>query len=327
MTKRSYSFSIILVLFIFSATQSGIAQNGLIIDQVEKSYPTDAFNDLYPDNEIWDNLDLRIKTFLGTNLAKLEKAGNELGQPTEIEKMKLYIKDQMFRMDSETEDGKMTGILRTDLGIMYQINWDENIVIKISDKELEKMRSGAMDVAKQMQQNMPANMEQMLENLPKEQREKALEALKATGHNFPGMTEKKSKPILTDMHRTKDFTNFPNCNEYRIVDGDKYMAVWAYNGKPGIAKMFHEFSEKFKNSMGMEDEDSDALAGLPKEIFPIFTITYEENMMSGLMLFKTSYIEQLQETDIPLSIFEAYKDPRLKEGSMMDMMNLKRRKR
>ena len=46
----------------------------------------------------------------------------------------------MFRMESESEEGKMTYILRNDLGMMYQINWRENIVINMSLKELEKMR-------------------------------------------------------------------------------------------------------------------------------------------------------------------------------------------
>ena len=60
---------------------------------------------------------------------------------------------------------------------------------------------------------------------------------------------------------------------------------------------------------------------LPKNLFPVFTITYSENMMRGSMEFKTWQIDKIEPTTIPINIFEAYKDPKLKEGSIMDMMN------
>ncbi|MFQ5771262.1 MAG: hypothetical protein ACE5HX_12040 [bacterium] len=327
MRKYKIAFTLISALFMLLAVQSLVAQNGVIIEQVEKTYTRDAFYELYTDNEIWDNPDMRKKTFLATDLIKLEQAANEIGQPPAVERSTIYLQGEMFRMDSKTDAGEMTVIFRKDLGMMYQIDWTKNIVLKMSAEDIEKMRKGAMDMAKRMQKNMPANIEKMLQGLPEEQRKKALEALKASGQDFPGMTEKKAKPTITDLHNRKDFANFPNCNEFRVVDGNKYIAIWAYSRKPHLSKMFHTFTEEFKSSFDMEDEEIEPEELLPKDKFPVLTITYEENMMGGNMDFQTQLIEKVQETRIPISVFEAYKDPKLKEGSMMDMMNMDRGKR
>ena len=321
MKEHRFHFVVILFLFTLLTTQNVIAQKGLIIDQVEKTFEQDVLNELYTNNEIWDNLELRIKTFLGTDPAKLEKVARKIAHLPDIDKMKMYIQNDMFRMDSETKEGKITIILRNDLGMMYQIIWAKNIVGKMSKDEMDKMRKGTMDMAKQMQTNMPPNIEKMLESLPEPQRKQAMEAMKAAGKSFPGMKQEKAKPTIKDMHRSKNFPNFKNCSEFRIVDGNKHIAMWAFGGKTQIAKMFHEFGKKFKNTLKVDDDDIDPHELLPKNLFPVFTITYSENMMRGSMEFKTWQIDKIELTTIPKPIFEAFKDPKLKERSIMDMRN------
>ena len=115
--------------------------------------------------------------------------------------------------------------------------------------------------------------------------------------------------------------DFKNCSEFRIVDGNKHIAMWAFGGKTQIAKMFHEFGKKFKNTLKVDDDDIDPHELLPKNLFPVFTITYSENMMRGSLEFKTWQIDKIELTTIPKPIFEAFKDPKLKEGSIMDMRN------
>ena len=321
MKEHRFHFVVILFLFTLLTTQNVIAQKGLIIDQVEKTFEQDVLNELYTNNEIWDNLELRTKTFLGTDPAKLEKVARKIAHLPDIDKMKMYIQNDMFRMDSETEEGKITIILRNDLGMMYQIIWAKNIVGKMSKDEMDKMRKGTMDMAKQMQTNMPPNIEKMLESLPEPQRKQAMEAMKAAGKSFPGMKQEKAKPTIKDMHRSKNFPNFKNCSEFRIVDGNKHIAMWAFGGKTQIAKMFHEFGKKFKNTLKVDDDDIDPHELLPKNLFPVFTITYSENMMRGSMEFKTWQIDKIELTTIPKPIFEAFNDPKLKERSIMDMRN------
>ena len=327
MQKNRLVLALILFLFTFSVTQSAMAQKGLIVELEEKTFGQEVFYELYTDHDIWDNPDKRKEVFVATDPAKLEKAATDIGQPPEIEKMKMYVQGEMFRVDSETEEGKMTFILRNDLGMLYQIIWAKNVVIKMSKEEIEKMRQGAMNMANEMQKNMPPNMEKILESLPEPQRKKALEAMKAAGKGYPGMTTQKTKPTLKDMHKSKDFPGFPGCKEFNAVDGEKYIAMWAYGGKPEVAKMFHEFGDKFKNTMGMEDEDVDPAELLPKHLFPVYTATYSESMYGGSMDFKTSQLVNLEQVNIDIGTFEAYKDSKLKEGTMMDAMNLNSRKR
>lgn len=321
MNKYTFSIAVILCLFLFSATQIVAAPKGLIIDQVEKTFTQEVFYELYTDNEIWDNPEKRKNVFLSTNLAKLEKAANNIGQPPKIERIKMYIQGEMFRVDSENEEGKMTFILRNDLGMMYQIIWPQNLFIKMSKEEIDNMRKGAMNMAKQMKENMPPDIEKMLESLPEPQRKQALEAMKAAGQGYPGMNREKERPSIKDMHKSKDFPDFPNCREFRVVDGEKHIAMWAYGGKPQIANMFHTFSEKFKNTLEMEDEDVDPAELLPKNMFPVFIVFYNESLYGGNMDFKTSLIDKIEQTNISLEVFEAYKDPKLNEGSVQDMMN------
>ena len=326
MRKYGSCILAILMLFALSENQSVIAQNGVIVESVEKTFDQKVFYELYTDNEIWDNPELRKKTFPGTDLNKLEKSANEIGQPPNIEKMKMYVQGEKFRIDSESPShGKMTAIFRKDLGMMYQIIWEKKTVVQMSIDEAQKMTKGLMDMSKQLQKNMPS-MEKMLESLPPEQRQKAIEAMKAAGQ-MPSSTGKKAKPTIKKTGRKIDINEFPQCEEYSVVQGNKNIVLWATGTKPRLTKMLYEMAKDFKSSFGMaDDDDVDPWELIPNKL-PVLTVTYEEDMMRGRTQFEVVEILSVKETKIPAKIFEEYKNPELKKGSMMDMMNMETRKR
>ncbi|MFQ5825582.1 MAG: hypothetical protein ACE5JB_16200 [bacterium] len=323
MRNFNICFAAIAFLLAFSVTHSAMAQSGVIIESIDKTFDEAAFSELYTDSQIWDNAKLRTKTFLETNLDKLEKVAIEIGQPPEVEKTKMYIqgKGNMFRVDSESsDDRKMTIIFDKNLGMMFQINWSEMTKSKMSVEDMKKMSKGVQDFAK----NMPSDTESMLKYLPKDQQEKIKKALEAQGYDFQESSGKGEKSTITATGNKKDFKNFPNCSEFRgVVEGNKHFLMWAYGGNPGLSKMFHELDKEFENSFGIDDEEKEPYALLPKDKFPVLTITYEENIMTSQMDYQVYKTLKVEETDIPLSIFQAYKDPNLKEVSMMDAMKMK----
>jgi hypothetical protein len=326
MKERRFNFLAIVFLFTFLLSQNAIAKKGLVIDQVERTYVQEVLTALHANSDIWDNQERRIKRILETDPIELDATARKINRLPDIDKMKLYIQGEMFLMDSETKEGKTTIVLRNDLGMMYYILWAKNTVIKMSKDEIDKMRKGAMDMTKQIQTNLPPNIAKMLDSLPEPQRTQALEAMKRSGQSFPGMTPEKAKPTIENMHRSKDFPNFKKCSEFNAEIDKKHIAMWGFGGNPKIAKMFHEFGKQFKNTL-KEDDDIDPHELLPKHLFPVFSITYSENMMSHRMDFKTWQIDKIELTTIPISRFEAYKDPKLKEGSIMDMAQFNGRNR
>jgi hypothetical protein len=83
-----------------------------------------------------------------------------------------------------------------------------------------------------------------------------------------------------------------------------------------MAKLFHEFAKEFKNTMGIKTEDSPEEL-LPPDKFPVLTLTYSESEL------RATETTSIKETNIPLSTFEEFKNPKLKKGTMMDMMDMR----
>jgi hypothetical protein len=204
-------------------------------------------------------------------------------------------------------------IVRKDLGMVYFINRAKNAVAEMSLAEMKKMSEGAQQLASELQKNMP-DLEAMLKNVPPEKRAEIEKALKAQGRQMPPSSDEKSKISLTSTGRTKTINQFA-CTEYRAIQDDETTAIWASSSNPRMAKLFHEFAKEFKNTMGIKTEDSPEEL-LPPDKFPVLTLTYSEGSE-----LRAAEITSIKETNIPLATFEEFKNPKLKKGTMMDMMD------
>jgi hypothetical protein len=307
-----------VLLIVIALNQTGIAQD-VIIKSVEKRYTADVFYELFTENDIWDNAKLRIRSFLEVDLAKLEKAANEIDAPPEIERTTMYIQKDKFRVDNESVDGgKLTFLFRKDLGMMYQINWDEKTVMEMSVESSKQMAREFQDKTDVIQ----TKMEEVLKNVPPDQRKEMKEAMKASGLYEDSDPSKKSKPQVTKTGRKKDIHAFPQCEEYRVVYGDQNMALWVTGSKPRLIKMMNQIEQEFLSSFGMDDEDDlDPWKLLPDK-FPALIITFEDNMMSGIQ-FKVEEILSATVTTIPPETFNEFKNSNLKKVSMMGGMKKK----
>ena len=301
------------------------AENGVIVESVERSFDEAVLHEMYAENDGLDNPGLRKKMILNTDLKKLEAKAKEIGEPPDVDKYTFYLQGDMFRVDSESpSSGKETMIFRKDLGMMYHIKWSMKQVMKISVDELQQMQSNAQKQIEEMQKNMPPNMEGMLAFLPPDQQDALRKAMGSKGNQSPGQSTEKKKPELTKTGNNRNVNEFSNCVEYRFDEGSEAISMWAYKDKPRVAKMFHEASEKFRDSFGAKNDEVDPHDLLPNDQFPVLTVTYSENMMRGQMELKAEEIVSVKETTIEKKLFEAYNDPSLTESSMMDMMNMGR---
>jgi len=296
-----------VILFACALTPPLLAQ-GAIVEQVQNTFNQNLLYEVAGE-EFQD-----ANFFLNLDLNQLKAKAKEIAEEPETDKFTLYIQGQMLRMDSPDAISGFTVIIRKDLGMMYFINRAKNTVVEMSMAEMKKMAEGAQQMASEMQKNMP-DMEAMLKNLPPEKRAEIEKALKAQGQQMPSSGGEKSKPSLTSTGRTKTINQFA-CAEYRATQDDETTAIWASSANPRMAKLFHEFSKEFKNSLGVKGEDSPEEL-LPPDKFPVLTLTYSGTELS------TTEITSVKETSIPLATFEEFKNPKLKKGTMMDMMNMR----
>jgi hypothetical protein len=300
----------IVILIVFTLNQTGIAQD-VIFESVKKIYNKEVFNECLPEN-VWDNQKLLINSILEIDLIKLEKTANEIGLSPDIEKTKMYAQNDKFRFDSESVDGgKLTFIFRKDFGMMYQINWDEMTVMEMSVDASKKMAQGFQNKTDVIQ----TKMDEMLKHVPPDKKKEMIEALKASGQYKGSGTSKKSKPKITKTGRKKDINKFSQCEEYRVVYGDKNIALWATSSKPRLIKMMNKIGQEFKSSFGMQDDDDLEPWELLPDKLPALIITFEDNMMAGIK-FEVEETLSATETTIPPKTFDEFKNPELNKVSM-----------
>ncbi|MFQ5605351.1 MAG: hypothetical protein ACE5HS_18955 [bacterium] len=317
MKKNTLYVKILIGLFALLAVSSVTAQRGLVVKQQEITYDQNILYQLDPDNPNMQNPEKRKSLILNADVNKLNQIASESGQEPNVEKSTIYVLNKNFRMDSQSREHNWTVILRKDLNKLFQIDWNTNIVIEISLDQMEQMQKNA---ASQMQKNMP-NLEKMLENLPPQQRQEALEGMKKSGYDLPGMKTKKSQPTVKKTGRTKTIKSFSNCEEYLIQDGDKTISLWATAQNPALVKKFHQIAQEFKNSFQFDEDDENEPWELVKDRFPVLVKTFEENWMQGGGELKVQEFLSAEEIPIPLSKFEEFKNPKLKKRSMKDMTN------
>jgi len=310
----------IIIVLAFSQIDSaqGADIKGGVIKLVKKTYPEDVFYEKFPENEIWDDPKLRIESFLNVDPNKLEKTAIKIDSPPEVEITKMYAAKDKFRVDSESEDGgKFTFIYRKDLEMMYQINWLMMTVTGIPIEASKQMANGFQEYTDVMQ----AGMDETLKSLPPDEQKKAMEALRALGQYEGSGTFNKAKPQITKTGRKKDINKFPQCEEYRITYGDKYITVWATDAEPGLIKLMNQIGQEFKSSSGMRDkDDADPWELIPDKLL-VLTITYIEDMMSGIE-FTIEEILSAMETTFTEKTFNEFKNPNLRKVSMRRMMEM-----
>ncbi|RMF65885.1 MAG: hypothetical protein D6743_07280, partial [Calditrichaeota bacterium] len=228
--------NIICTILLLAAFQAASAQD-VVVDQVTRRFAPEALYELYQDDALWNNPQLRARTLLNTDLGKLEKVADEIGHPPKTEKTTLYVRadGQAFRADTESqEEGKVTLVIRKDQQMFYTIVWGQNKVVKMSFADLKKMQKKAMQAVEQMRQNMP-DIQKMLENLPEAQREKALEAMRAAGQLPGGQDAQKAPASLHDTGEQKDIGPFPRCRKFSLENGSTHAVVWGYGGAPRVS--------------------------------------------------------------------------------------------
>ena len=328
MKIKDYYVALTGILLLVGIIGDVRAGKSVIVEQVEKRFDENVFYQLYPDGDLWNDAEKRRMKILGTNLDELEKTAKGIGMPPVVDKTTLYIKDDMFRMDSESPSGeRITGIFRKDMGMMYQIDWKTKTMHKISIEQIKEMKKNVEKSMTEMKKSMPSGMEDMLAMLPKEQQDAIMQAMGAEGGSPSEGSGTTTKPELTETGNTKDIKHFSKCVEFKANEGNKVSVIWAYGGKPGLSKLFHETAKEFRDNFEMDKskQDYDPIDHLPEDKFPVLTVTYEEDMMAASIGFETSEITSVKETEIPLSTFEVYNDPSLTESPIMDRIYQKQR--
>ena len=314
--------SILLMVGLF---HSSGASDTLVVEQVEKDFDENVFYELLHNDEIWDNAEKRKKKILETDVNRLQKKAIEIGQPPEIEKSTLYMRNDMFRMDSESPSGsKISAIFRKDQGMVYQIDWDARKVYKMAVAEMEEMHKDFKQKMEKMKQSMPPGMEGMLAQLPQDQQDAIKQAMGSGGDSSPKGSSKQPPPTLIETGNTKDIKDFPKCSEFKTVNGNNVTIIWAYGGKPRISKMLHETFKEINDSFTFNNNDeTDPIELVPKDKFPVLTFNYDEDRVTRRINFEIIEVLSVKESKVPLSVFEAYSDPSLTEDSITDQMRMK----
>jgi hypothetical protein len=310
------------IIIVLAFNQVGSAQGevikGGVIESVKKVYSEDAFYEIFTENDVWDDTKLRIESFLNVDPKRLEETAIGVDSPPKVEKTKMYAAENRFRVDNESEDGgKLTLIYRKDLGMMYQINWNMMTVTEIPIEVSKQMANRSKEYSDVMQ----TGIDNALKSLPPDKQKEAMEALSALGQHEDSGTSNRGKTQVTKTGRKRDINRFSQCEEYRVTYGNKNIAVWATDAEPGLIKQMSQIGREFKSGSGMEDEnEADPWELLPNKL-PALTITYTENMMSGIE-FAIEEILSAMETTFTEKTFNEFKNPNLREVSMMNMMRM-----
>lgn len=201
----------------------------------------------------------------------------------------IYIQDGKMRME-DNEDGNKTIII---------FDAEKNVVIIMDPSE-----ESYIELDENFGKQINKQMEDMLKNLPEEQRE----AMKAMMNQQMGKKPKQSKPEYKKVGN-ENFKGY-NCEVYEMVQSDNIVEkTWVTDWndmklKDEYVKIFkgmEKFFSKMADSMGDFGEmmGNELDTEMFEKGFPIKTIQYEDGKPVS-----TEIVEEVSEKDLPSSLFE-----------------------
>lgn len=298
---------------------ASLAQQGIVITQKMVNLDSDALQTLLAEKD-FDDAESTAKFLFDLPFEQLASALKAQDEGQQAFTMVMYMQKQKIRMDMELPIGKMTTIVREDQDKMYNLMWTKKKYIEMPMKQMRDMRQSVKESMPELQ-NMP-DLEKMLDKLPPEAREKALEAMKQSGQmQQMQKAQEKPKQHAEKTGRKREINGFA-CEEWIINEDTSILAFWVTLDKPEAAKLVQEYSKVLSQSMGTSKDQKNAA----KEIWelvpgsiPIESRTYNYHRMPGPEL-SVALVEQIEEKTISSKTFELPEG--FEKGSMFDMMDM-----
>lgn len=315
-----YLFSLMLFISNFAS-----AQTGFVMTQSMITLEDDAIYSLIADKKLQE-MDKIAAYLFDVSIADLKNVSNSQNTEGKAREMVMHLQGRKFRLDMDAPTGKMTLIVREDLDKLYNVMWGQKKYNEMSLAQIREMRKGIAQNMPQMQ-NMP-DVSKMLENLPPEAREKALEAMKKAGQmqNMPTQQPQNEQQSVEKIGRKKTINGFP-CEEWQVRKADEISSHWVASSKPELAKQFKDFSESMSAGVGMGKKEKDG----EKEIWelvpgtiPIESRTFRQLQM-GKFELEIMHVEKIEQKNLESKTFEVPEG--FEPGTMFDMMNLQRDKK
>ena len=198
--------------------------------------------------------------------------------------------------------GKVSMISDAKTGRMTTIMWSQKKVFEMNPEDLEDMKAEADAAVKMALENLPPEMREQMEA------EMAKEKIRSD-----------SDYSVTATGKTSNLNGF-SCEEYRVIQDEEVMSVWAAADDIGIGKTVDRISKRF-DALFQDDEDDgvDEWLVVPGKI-PIEVRRYVYSMMGDPVL----EIQSIQRIEKRKPSLEKFRVPGASEGfsrgSMKDMM-------
>lgn len=242
-----------------------------------------------------------------------------------VQEMTFYLDRGRFRMDMLSPMGKMSMIVHNDEDKIYMLLWDAKKYTEMSLSQIREMRRGVMQDMSTMQQTMP-DMARILEQLPPEARQKAIEAMENARKMQASQPEAKTdieKPKAEPTGRKKTINGFV-CEEWLLKQDHRVIALWLTRSQAKLAGQVKQFGESVSNGFGMENEKAQSdleIWTLVPGAIPIEARTFEAKGYSGFEV-EGHRITKIEQRNFDPAFFEV--PTGFQPGSMFDMMNLQR---
>mgnify|MGYP002624211107 CR=1 FL=1 len=306
---------------VFLGTGVLFAQKGVVVTQKMMAVENEALHVLMANKELSDPM--QIAEFLfDVPLERIAAAQQKHDSEGGAFDMTMYLQEQKVRMDMQSPMGKMSAIIREDEDKMYNVMWAQKKYMEMSLEHIRQMRKGVMQNMPEMQ-NMP-DISQMLDKLPPEAREKALEAMKKSGqmqHMQGQHDSKKSQQSAEKSGRKRQINGFA-CEEWIVRDGNEISSYWVTHSRPELAKRVQEYSKTLSQGMGMREDDASAgkeIWELVPGSFPVESRTFKQRHRGDIAL-DIMVVENIEEKVLDGKTFEVPEG--FEPGSMFDMMNM-----
>jgi len=273
-----------------------------IIEQIEYEIPINY--ELLPEGTDFEDPVDEAKFFLNLSENKLKESAYSEYDEIEIQKSTIYISGDNFAVESQSkEEGKITVILNYNKGMIYYVLWAQKKVFEMSKDDMENI-----------QEEVNASVQKMLEQLPPEMREQAKMAMKEK----MGDQESKQQIVATGKKMNKYGYK---CEQYMIVSAHEVMTIWASADQLELAKKAQSVSEKLAKIFSTDVKKNKDEWELVSGRIPIEVRTYQMDPMVGARM-EIQAITKINKTNPPAEKFIA---PGEAEGfsrsSFKEMMN------
>ena len=271
-----------------------------IIEQVEYKVPIN-YDWIPEDAEFNEQID-EAKFFLQIPDSKFKEAVQAQGEELETLKSTIYLDGDNLAVESESEEGKTTTILNYEKSMYYYVVWPQKKVFEMSSKEIQEMQNKAV-----------AASNELLKNLPPEQRELIKKGMKSIKGEIPATPK-----VIKTGKKTKKYDY--DCEQYLIEAGDKVTVVWAAEDVFGLAQKAKSMSEKLTAIFPSDDEEEKDEWDLVPGKIPIEVRTFRLGM-SGQPEIEIQAITKIIKNKPPaIKFVPPGKKDGFTRGSFMDMM-------